>query len=78
LSGYRTLLALDALHDDVAVTIDHDVEHERTATDRAVLDEALAPARRRVDADGIFFEARRAGIEGVRFNRHAMAFMRCR
>ncbi len=70
--------ALDAFDDGVAVTVDDHVEDQRPATDGAILDELLPASRRRVDADGVFFVARGAGVESVRFNRHPMTFVRCR
>jgi hypothetical protein len=72
------LFALDAFDDRVAVAIDHHVEDERPATHGTVLHEVLAPPRGRIDADRVLFVARWAGIEGVWFNRHAMAFVRTR
>ncbi len=64
------LLALDAFDQRVAFVVDHDVEHERTATHGAVFDQMLAAAARDVDADRVLFITRRARIEDVVFERH--------
>jgi hypothetical protein len=64
------LFAFDPFEDRVAVVVDDHVEDKRAATHWAVLDEVLAPAGGRVDADGVLLGARRTRIEHVLFERH--------
>ena len=70
LTERRVLFAFDTLDEGVAVAIDDHREHQRPATDRAILDQRLAPAGGRVDAERILFPAARADVERVCFERH--------
>ena len=56
--------------DRIAVAVDLDDEGDWPATDRAVLNEALAPAARGVDRDEVGLEADGTIVRGVVFKRH--------
>jgi hypothetical protein len=51
------LLTLDAFDQRVAFAIDHDIEDERAAADRTILDEMLPAAAAWIDAERVLFAA---------------------
>ncbi len=66
----RSGFFLDRNDERIAVAVDRNDEHKRSAAHRAIFDERLLAATRRIDRHVIRLEARGTRIGRVRFQRH--------